>query len=255
MLLVSTFMGKKNPLYDGDEDSVKRVIEVACRHENAYAILGIYPEFAHAFGLEAAEGRSELEQNLRELKEIIKTGQGRGKVVAMGEIGLDYHCRPTKAEVEAQQKLFRAQLAMADELGLPVALHVRDACEKDGADAFSDVFEILADFPGARGVFHSFTGRQSELDRALELGFFVSVNGIYTFNKDAKLQAALDSIPLNRLLLETDAPFLTPAPYRKERNKSSFIPVIAEFVARSRGLSSEEVAEATTKNAEELFGI
>jgi TatD DNase family protein len=244
MLLVSTFIGKKNPLYDGDEDSAERVLEAANRHDNTYAILGIYPEFAHDL---------DIEKTVNELRDIIKSSPQ--KVKAVGEIGLDYHCNPTKTEVAAQQKLFRAQLELAKELDLPVSLHIRDACAKDNADAFLDAFRILAGFPRVRGVCHSFTGNRASLGKALELGLYVSVNGIYTFNKDAGLQSTLNSIPLNRLLLETDAPFLTPAPHRKERNKSSFIPVIAASVAKSRGTTTEEVAKTTTQNAADLFAI
>ena len=250
MLLVSTFLGKKNPLYDGDEDSVERVLEIASQHDNAYAILGIYPEFAHEMG--GANGVA-IDKTVRELCNIIKSASQ--KVVAIGEIGLDYHCSPAREEIARQQELFRAQLELALELELPVALHIRDACEDDGADAFKDAFEILAEYPGIRGVCHSFTGGRRSLDKALELGFYISVNGIYTFNKDLELQSALDAVPLDRLLLETDAPFLTPAPHRKEKNKSSFIPVIAEFVAKSRGLTVEEVAKATNQNAKDLFGV
>jgi len=244
MLMVSTFMGKKNPLYDGDEDSVEYVARLVNQHANTYAILGIYPEFAHHL---------DIDNNIKGLRGIILAN--RDKVVAIGEIGLDYHCHPSKTDIVKQQQLFRAQLELAVSLNLPVALHIRDACENDQADAFYDIFQVLSDFPQIRGVCHSFTGNRTSLKKALALGLYVSVNGIYTFNKDPELQATLDSIPLNRLLLETDAPFLTPIPHRKERNKSSFIPAIAEFVAKSRGITLTEVATITTENAKQLFDI
>jgi TatD DNase family protein len=244
MLMVSTFLGKKNSLYDGDEDGAEQVLAVAKQHDNVGAILGIYPEFAYDLEIPGA---------MQSLRDLVLTS--REKVAGIGEIGLDYHCEPTATEKDLQQKLFRAQLELAVELDLPVSLHIRDLCPDDSADAFEDAFRILADFPKTRAVCHSFTGSQASLDKALELGFYVSVNGIYTFNRDQKLQAALNSVPLERLLLETDAPFLTPAPYRKEKNKSSFIPVIAESVAKSRGITVGEVARATTKNAQKLFDI
>jgi TatD DNase family protein len=190
---------------------------------------------------------------MQSLQDLILSS--REKVAGIGEIGLDYHCEPTAIEKDLQQKLFGAQLGLAVELGLPVSLHIRDLCPDDSADAFEDAFRILADFPKIRAVCHSFTGNQASLDKALELGFYVSVNGIYTFNRDQKLQATLNSVPLERLLLETDAPFLTPAPHRKEKNKSSFIPVIASYVAKSRGIKMEEVARTTTENAKNLFQI
>lgn len=244
MLMVSTFMGKRNPLYDGDEDSVEQVAKLVETHDNAYAILGIYPEFAHDL---------DIDKNIKELHTIIL--KNRKKVVAIGEIGLDYHCQPNIRHIQDQQKLFRAQLELARELDLPVSLHIRDACPNDNADAFDDALSIIADFPGIRGVCHSFTGTKKSLDQALALGLYISINGIYTFNKDPELQSALDSIPLNRLLLETDAPFLTPAPHRKHRNKSTFLPAIAEFVAKSRDTTPEEIATITTQNAKDLFDI
>lgn len=244
MLLVSTFLGGKNSLYDGDEDSAERVLAKAELHKNTYAILGIYPEFAHGLDIQEA---------INELKKIIRLNPQ--KVKAIGEIGLDYHCNPTDEDVTSQKELFNAQLKLATELELPVSLHIRDDCAKVSADAFSDAFQILGKHPKTRGVCHSFTGSKTNLTRALELGLYVSVNGIYTFNKDPILQETLNSIPLNRLLLETDAPFLTPTPHRKERNKSSFIPVIATAMAKSRKITPEDLAEVTTKNARELFDI
>ena len=244
MLLVSTFLGQKNPLYDGDKDGVEQVLVIAKQHNNTYAIVGIYPEFAHNLDIDRA---------INSLRDIIQSNRKKAK--AVGEIGLDYHCKPAEAAINAQHKLFRAQLKLADELNLPVSLHIRDTCNHDDTDAFSDAFKILAEFPKTRGVCHSFTGNRKSLDKALKLGFYISVNGIYTFNKDAELQATLDSIPLNRLLLETDAPFLTPAPNRAKSNKSSFLPDLAEFVAKSRKITLAEVAIATTQNAEKLFAI
>ncbi|MDR0980124.1 MAG: TatD family hydrolase [Candidatus Nomurabacteria bacterium] len=296
MLLVSTFVGLKNPLYDGDEDSAEQVLALANQHDNACAILGIYPEFATSpivsepmpqqldgstvaveqlvrLGLQGLNGSAAAvggvsglcnpSRQVAKLRQIIQSNPQ--KVKAIGEIGLDYHKNPSQAEIAAQKALFRAQLALAAELNLPVSLHIRGTTEHaiysvpNKTDAissvFADAFAILAEFSQIRGVCHSFTDSQASLDKALELGFYIGVNGIYTFNKDPELQSILNSIPLDRLLLETDAPYLTPTPHRKDRNKSSFLPLIAEKIAADRQLTAQEIAQITTKNAQKLFNI
>lgn len=166
------------------------------------------------------------------------------QIVAVGEIGLDYYYGHSPKDV--QQDALYAQLEIAVAHNLPVIFHVRDA--------FDDFWPIFDSFEGLRGVLHSYTDSQENLEKALERGLYIGVNGISTFTKDPAQQAMFDSIPLDQLLLETDAPFLTPTPFRGKINEPAYVPLIAAHHATRRGISVEELAEQTTANAHTLFG-
>ncbi|MDO5443002.1 MAG: TatD family hydrolase [Bacteroidia bacterium] len=168
-------------------------------------------------------------------------------VVAIGEIGLDYHYG---AEYAAQQKeAFRLQLELAAEMGLPVNIHLREATE--------DFFKIMDDCKhlGLKGNLHAFSGSYETFQRLQKYGeWYVGIGGVVTFKK-ASLAEAVKKIPLERILLETDCPYLTPVPYRGKRNESSLIPVIASKIAELKETGIEEIAETTTSNAKRLFGL
>ena len=169
------------------------------------------------------------------------------KVVAIGEIGLDYHYGAEFAE--EQKEAFRLQLELAAEMDLPVNIHLREATE--------DFFAILDDCRHLhiRGNLHAFSGSLETFRRLQTYGeWYVGIGGVVTFKK-AGIGRDIADIPLDRILLETDAPYLTPVPHRGERNESSFIPLIAGFIAAAKGISVEEVAAATTYNAHQLFAI
>ncbi len=169
----------------------------------------------------------------------------RPKVVAVGECGLDYYYNHSPKE--DQEKILRFQIELALEHGLPMIFHVRNA--------FDDFFKIFDDYKNIRGVVHSFTATEKELAQVLERGLYVGLNGIMTFTKiDAQLAVA-KAVPLERLVLETDAPFLTPAPKRNEICEPRHVRVTAEFLANLRGEALEDLAAATTANARKLFGI
>jgi TatD DNase family protein len=140
-----------------------------------------------------------------------------------------------------------AQLALAVKYDLPVSFHVREA--------FADFWPIVARFPGLRGTLHSYTGNMADLDKALSMGLYISLNGIVTFNQDKKLQQVYNSVPLDRILLETDAPYLTPAPHRGTMNTPAYVADIVRFVAKSRGCETRELAAQTTNHATELFSL
>jgi len=167
------------------------------------------------------------------------------KIIAVGEIGLDYFY--TNSPREVQIEALKAQLAVAVEHNLPVIFHVRAA--------FDDFWPIFDSFPGLRGVLHSFTDTKEQLDKAIERGLFIGVNGISTFTKDEAQKAMFDAIPLDKMLLETDAPFLTPAPFRGTINQPAFVKIIAEYHAERRDVSVDNIATATTTNATALFAI
>lgn len=205
-------------------------VAMAQRFENVYATLGAHPHSASAV----------TDPLLEKFAQLISDP----KVVAVGEVGLDYfRMRNTK---EDQHSAFMRQLELAKRFDKPVVIHARDAWE--------DLFAILEKV-GVRGVIHSFTGGPAEAQKALDLGFFIAFNGIVTFPKTTALQAAAAMVPADRILLETDAPFLAPQSRRGQTNEPAFVVETAQHVARLRGVSIEELAAQTTANAQELFGI
>ena len=165
--------------------------------------------------------------------------------VAVGEIGIDLYWDKTHAQ--AQQKAFDQQIYWAKERGLPIVIHCREA--------FDEVFEVLEGHRGddLKGIFHCFTGTLSHAHRAIDLNLFLGIGGVVTF-KNGKIDQFLAEIPLTNVVLETDAPYLAPVPYRGKRNESAYLPLIAEKVAHLYGRSLAEVAEQTTANARTVFG-
>jgi TatD DNase family protein len=209
-------------------------VESAERHEVFYATLGVHPH-------EAA--KSDAAVALRRVADGLK----HSKVIAVGEIGLDYHYDFSPRDV--QKAVFIEQLAMAREAGLPVVIHTREA--------WDDTFAILDEHwapHGLPGIMHSFTGGVVEAQRSLELGFYLSFSGIVTFPKALDIQQAAREAPEDRILVETDAPYLAPVPKRGKRNEPAFVVHTAAKVAALRGVTLTEIAEATTRNFETLAG-
>ncbi len=180
---------------------------------------------------------------------LLKDPANKKFIVAVGECGLDYHLY--KGEMAAgrkdvQRRLLEDQIHLALTYNLPVILHCRDA--------FEDMLGLLQSLPKLpRGVFHCFSGGLQDLRIATELGFYIGVDGNVTYSK--QLGVTVPHIPLSRLVLETDAPYLTPVPHRGERNEPKYIPLIADRVAQLRNASVEEIANATTSNAQALFNL
>lgn len=215
-----------------DPDSSRRSVEFARQYPYFYAAVGIHPEGA-------AEYR---DSDLAEVEALSRMD----KVVAIGEIGLDYHYEDG-ASPERQKALLRAQLALAVERDLPVVIHDREAHE--------DCLRAVAEFPQLRGVFHCFSG---SVEMALELtgkGWYLSFGGAITFKNARKAPEVVAAIPAERLLLETDCPYLAPVPHRGKRNDSGYLPLICAKIAEIRGLPEEEVARITRENGMRLFGI
>jgi TatD DNase family protein len=167
----------------------------------------------------------------------------KSKVVAIGEIGLDYHYDFSPREV--QQRVFRAQLKLALERRLPVVIHTREAEE--------DTLSILAQSGATRGVFHCFTGAPAAATRALATGFHVSIPGVVTFPKAADLRESVRLIPGDRLLAETDSPYLAPIPFRGKRNEPAHVARVVDQIARERSMAAKEVGELIAANFSQLF--
>ena len=168
------------------------------------------------------------------------------KYVAVGEIGLDLYW--DKTFLDQQLYVLRQQMLWAEQLGLPVCLHVRKA--------HNELFALLRDLnrPCYSGVMHCFGGSVQEAHRAIEMGFHIGIGGVVTY-KNATLADVARAVPLDRILLETDAPYLPPVPHRGQRNESAYIPIIADYIATLRGITTQEVADTTTQSARQLFRL
>ena len=210
------------------EESSRLAIAFADTRPDTWATIGVHPH-------DTKDGYAEIAQ-------LAGTSD---KIVAVGEIGLDYFY--THSPREMQIKALEEQIEVAVKHDLPIVFHVREA--------FDDFWPIFDAHPGIRGVLHSFTDTKEQLDQALARGLYIGVNGISTFTKDDAQKAMFDAIPLNRMLLETDAPFLTPNPFRGKVNEPAFVQTIAEYHAARRGISVEELGRATTANARALFAF
>lgn len=182
-----------------------------------------------------------------EIEEYLRLVLKHPKVLALGEIGLDYYWMT--ADKETQKYVFKRQIELSKELDLPFVVHTRDALQ--------DTYEIIREVGvGPRGgIMHSFSGTLEEAQAFIDLGMFISFSGVVTFKKAFELQEAAQMLPLDKILVETDAPYLAPVPKRGKENKTAYTRYVAEKIAELRGISIEEVAEATYSNAVRIFGI
>jgi TatD DNase family protein len=214
-----------------------RAVELAAADPRVFASVGVHPH-------EAKQWDADTEQRLR-------GWLARPRVVAVGECGLDYHYM--HSEREAQREVFAQQVALARECNLPVSIHVRG----DEHDAFDELLDLWrAEGRGElEGVLHCYTGTLEFARRALAEGLYVSFSGILTFKQDRGLRAVAAALPLERLLVETDAPLLAPEGLRGRRNEPGSVGRVGEVLARVQGLTLEEVASATTRNARRLFRL
>ena len=209
------------------EKSSREAVEFASVHDNVFASIGVHPH-------DTKDGWGEI-RTLVEAK----------RLVAVGEIGLDYFY--THSPRETQIKALEEQIDLALKHDLPIIFHVREA--------FDDFWPIFDNFHGIRGELHSFTDSTGNLEEGLKRGLFTGVNGISTFTKDKTQQEMFVSIPVKHMLFETDAPFLTPTPFRGKVNEPAFVRNVAEYHAKLRGLSLEEIAATSTANATALFAL
>jgi TatD DNase family protein len=213
-----------------DLPSSEAAVLLAERYQGVYAAVAVHPHDAKHYD-------DSTENSLRELA-------SSKKVVAIGEIGLDYHY--DFSPVEAQMTVFKAQLELARNTKLPVIIHCREA--------YDDVLNILEGEMGEiSGVMHCWAGDREQAERTLKLGMYLGIGGVVTFKNAAMLREITAAAPLGRILLETDAPYLAPVPYRGKRNEPAYTALVAEKVAELRGVAREEIEEATTANACNLF--
>ncbi len=214
-----------------DLESSQVAVELAARHPDVRATVGLHPHDASRLGEEWAQ---------------LETLAARDGVVAVGEAGFDLHYR--NSEPSEQEAAFRVQIRLAHRLDRALVIHSREA--------WDDTFRVLGDEgPPARTVFHCFTGGPTEASRALDLGARLSFSGIVSFPNANDVRKAAAICPLDRLLVETDAPFLTPVPHRGKENEPAYVALVGAALAEARGEADETVAQATTSNAVEAFGF
>ena len=215
-----------------DWGSVTEVVNMIQNYPFMYAAVGLHPD--------------EVGDLSEERFEFLKTQCQKEKVVAVGEIGLDYYWDNESHDI--QKKWFVRQLELARELDLPVIIHSRDAAE--------DTLNIMKEHAqGLRGVIHCFSYSKELAEEYVKMGFYIGIGGVVTFKNGKKLKEVADVVPLERILLETDCPYLAPEPYRGKRNSSLYITHIAQAIADIKGITYEEVVAQTERNGKELFDI
>ena len=248
------------------KDTSRKALEVAEAHDGVWASVGEHPSHLHAQAFhdsDEAPETADVKTRHEEFDSAVYLEMAKHpKCVAIGECGLDYYHLPEnlpREEVIAKQKeVTRAHFNIAEATGKPLIIHCRDA--------HADQAEIIEEYVKAgklakRGVIHCYTGTLAEARRYLDLGFLISFTGIITFpprkNEGgvSPLQKVVQAIPLEKIMVETDAPYLAPVPRRGKRNEPAFVEAVARKIAELKGISAEDVARITTKNAENLFGI
>ncbi len=210
-------------------NNIEEALETSKKYPNIYACIGLHPE--------------DLVKDYTKLEKYIVDNLNNKKLVAIGEIGLDYYY--TKENKNEQIELFEYQLSLAEKYGLPVVVHSREAT--------LDTINSLKKFK-VKGVIHCFSGSLETANILINMGFYIGVGGVMTF-KNSKIDTIIKEITLDRIILETDSPYLTPEPFRKYSNEPKYIKTIAEYLANLKNISLEEVSRVTEKNVSDLYNI
>lgn len=218
-----------------DLETSKQGVELAKQYKEIWATAGLHPNEMGNF-------------NVKDYENLMTDN----KIVAIGEVGLDYYRTPDKEKQKIQEERFIQFLDLATGYNKPVVIHCRDAQKGSDGLAHHDAIEILKNYK-LSGVSHSFTGTKEEAEAYINLGFHLGFNGIITFT--GQYDEVIKETPLDKILLETDAPYLAPVPYRGQRNEPAYVIEVAKKIAELKNISLEEVVNQTTKNAEKLFGI
>ena len=233
--------------------------------QGVYAAIGLHP--IHLFSLEVDEGEGEFVSrqerfDLKKYQALLDQDMTK-KIVAIGEIGLDYYHLPERRSFDEVKRIqaeqFIKQLEFAMQNNLPVIIHCRGTAQ-DSYGAYDDLYDILSrqikNGLNLRGVIHCYGGNLAQAKKFIKLGFYIGFTGIITFGKNAEpLREIARQLPLDKILVETDAPYLTPAPYRGQRNEPSYVEYVAKKIAEIRKLSFSEIAEQSTLNAKKLFNL
>ncbi|MGG4268048.1 TatD family hydrolase [Peribacillus simplex] len=216
-----------------DQPTITRAMELIETYDFMYAAVGWHP----------VDAIDMTEKDLQWIEEL----SNHPKVVAIGEMGLDYHW--DKSPKDVQMEVFRKQIRLAKKVGLPIIIHNREAT--------ADIVNILKEEAASEvgGIMHCFSGSAETALECINMNFYISLGGPVTFKNAKKPKEVAAAVPLDRLLIETDCPYLAPHPYRGKRNEPSYVKLVAEQIAEIKQLTIEEVSQATTENAKKLFGI
>ena len=209
----------------------QKILELAKKYNFVHAVVGVHP-------VDISKYNDEVE------KEIEKLALNEEKVVAIGEIGLDYHWMADPKEVQAEG--FRKQMALAEKVKKPVVIHTREALQ--------DTLDILAEFPNVGGILHCYPGSYEAAKPFLDR-YFLGIGGTLTFKNNKKTKELVEVLPLEKIVIETDCPYLTPVPFRGKRNEPIYTSYVVDEIARIKNISVEEVIKVTTENAKKIYGI
>ena len=211
---------------------IDKIYEISQKYDNIYGMLGVHPS-------EVKDWDDSLIDKIREYSKS-------DKIVAIGEIGLDYYW--DKSFNELQQEVFIKQIKLANELNLPIDIHDREA--------HKDTFDILKEHnKSSKAIMHCFSGSVEFARECVKEGWYLALGGVVTFKNAVKMKEVAKEIPLEKLLVETDCPYLTPVPYRGKENQPAYVKFVAEEIAKIKGITFDEVASQTTQNAKEVFGL
>ena len=253
-MLFDTHAHLNDPAFDPDREALMEsfadagvglVMNAGCSLESSRDIVAMAEKYPWLYASVGSHPDSASEVNEEVLEEYRKLCKLSGKVKAIGEIGLDYYYEDIPRDI--QQKAFRMQMALAQELDLPVIVHERDA--------HNDGLAIVKEFPKVKGVFHCYSGSAEMARQLVNMGWYIGFTGVLTFKNARKAVETAASVPLDRIVLETDCPFMAPEPFRGKRNHPGYLYRMAEKLAQIRGISLEEVHAATYENGKRLYRI
>ncbi len=257
-LLFDTHCHYDDRAYDTDrEEVIEEIRKAGVRHfvnisadlpsvDNTLRLLDKYPEAFGALGIHPSDVRDLDNEKLSVIREKALSNK---RIVAIGEIGLDYHYEEGSPDPEVQKYWFDRELSLARELDLPVVIHSRDAVQ--------DTFDILknARAEDMGGVIHCFSASSEMAEEYVKMGFYIGIGGVITFKNAKKLVSVVEKTPLSRIVLETDCPYLAPTPHRGERNHSGYLHLVAERIAEIKGVTKDEVIKTTYANAFKMYRI
>ena len=213
--------------------TLDRIVDIANKYKNIYCMIGIFPTEAHTY-------TDELEIKMENI------AKNNSKVVAVGEIGLDYHW--DTSFIELQKEIFIRQIKLANKLNLPIVVHDRDA--------HKDCFDLLKEYnKSSKVLFHCFSGSVEYMRECVKEGWYIAIGGVVTFKNALKIKEVAIDVPIDKLVLETDSPYLTPVPFRGKPNRPAFVKYVAEAIAELRDMTYDEIAETTSANAERFFNL
>ena len=232
MALMPEYGVKKALIPSVEVATLDKVLDTALKNENLYAMIGIFPTEAKTY-------TPEIEDKLRDMAK-------NSKIKAVGEIGLDYYW--DKSFVDLQKEVFVNQIKLANELNLPIVVHDREA--------HKDSFDLLKEHnKGSNVLFHCFSGSVEFMQECVKQGWYIAIGGVVTFKNAVKMKDVAKAVPLDKLVLETDSPYLTPVPFRGKENSPAYVKYVVEEVANLRAMPVNEIIDITTNNAERFFEI